>query len=62
MTSGKLTTALYNTKDYEQALQRLELIFDAKKGTKEGDELEILGALIEDYEDKYFPLQASKKQ
>ncbi len=29
-------------KDYQQALDRLELIFDAKKGTKEGDELEIL--------------------
>lgn len=35
--------------DYNQALQRLELIFDAKKGTKEGDELEVLGILIEKY-------------
>ncbi len=33
-------------KDYQQALDRLELIFDAKKETKEGDELEILGILI----------------
>jgi len=24
-------------KDYEQALERLELIFDAKKGTEQGD-------------------------
>ena len=29
-------------KDYEKALERLEQIFDAKQGTKEGDELEIL--------------------
>lgn len=41
--------------DYQKALNRLEKIFDAKKGTKEGDELEILSALIEKYEnEKYF--------
>lgn len=43
-------------KDYNQALERLELIFDAKPGTKEADELEILGILIENYEDKEFPI------
>jgi HTH-type transcriptional regulator/antitoxin HigA len=42
--------------DYQQALQRLEDIFDAKRGTKDGDELEILGILIEKYEDEYFPI------
>ena len=42
--------------DYNQALERLEVIFDAKKGTKEGDELEVLGILIEKYEDNYFPI------
>ena len=42
--------------DYFQALERLELIFDAIKGTKEGDELEVLGILIEKYEDNYFPI------
>jgi HTH-type transcriptional regulator/antitoxin HigA len=34
-------------KDYEQALARLEVIFDAKKGSAEGDELEVLGVLID---------------
>lgn len=43
-------------KDYQQALERLELIFDAKKGTKEGDELEILGILIDQYENENFPV------
>ena len=38
------------------AIERLEKIFDAKKGTKEGDELEILGILIEKYEDEHFPI------
>ena len=41
-------------KDYEKALERLEDIFDAKKGSKEGGELDVLGMLIEEYEDKYF--------
>lgn len=42
-------------KDYEQAMRRLEIIFDAKKGTAKGDELEILSLLIEKYEDENFP-------
>lgn len=47
---------LKTRKDYEQALERLEVIFDAKKGSKEGDELEILGMLIEQYENEHFPI------
>lgn len=43
-------------KDYEQALARLEVIFDSKKGTANGDELEILGMLIEHYENEKFPI------
>ena len=43
-------------KGYQNALGRLELIFDAKKGSSEGDELEILGILIEKYEDENFPI------
>jgi len=43
-------------KDYEQALSRLELIFDSKKGSDKGDELEILGILIENYENEKFPI------
>ena len=43
-------------KDYQQALERLEHIFDAKKNTSEGDELEILSILIEKYEDEQFPI------
>lgn len=43
-------------KDYQQALDRLEIIFDSKKGTSEGDELEILGILIGQYENENFPI------
>ncbi|MGN0003379.1 MAG: type II toxin-antitoxin system HigA family antitoxin [Sphingobacterium composti] len=43
--------------DYMEALERLEVIFDAKPGTKEGDELEILGILLEKYENEYFAIE-----
>jgi HTH-type transcriptional regulator/antitoxin HigA len=42
--------------DYNQALERLEVIFDANKGTPESDELQILGMLIENYENEHFPI------
>lgn len=45
-----------NNKDYQNALKRLEEIFDAKKGTDQGDELEILSILIEKYENEKFPI------
>ena len=45
-----------NEKDYQNALNRLEDIFDAKKGTEQGDELEILSILIDRYENENFPI------
>lgn len=44
--------------NYRQALKRLELIFDAKKGTIEGDEADIIGLMIDDYEKKHYPIDA----
>ena len=44
-------------KDYSQALEKLEGIFDAKKGTEPGDELEILSILIEKYENENFSIE-----
>lgn len=46
-------------KDYQAALTRLDHIFDAKPGTKDGDELEILGILIEKYEQDRYPFDFS---
>jgi HTH-type transcriptional regulator/antitoxin HigA len=45
-------------KDYENALARLEVIFDAKPNSKEGDEAEILSMLIENYENEHYPIEA----
>lgn len=43
-------------RDYDQALKRFEEIFDAGKGSVEGDELEVLSILIEKYENERFPI------
>lgn len=45
-----------NEKDYNEALARLEIIFDAKPGTAESDELEVLGILIDRFEHEHFPI------
>jgi HTH-type transcriptional regulator / antitoxin HigA len=43
-------------KDYEKALERLEVVFDAPIDSPEGDEAEILSILIEKYEDEHYPI------
>jgi HTH-type transcriptional regulator/antitoxin HigA len=42
--------------DYNSALQRFEIVFDASIGSAEGDEAEILAILIDEYENKHFPI------
>jgi HTH-type transcriptional regulator/antitoxin HigA len=44
--------------DYEIALKRLAVIFDAKSGRMESDEADILGLLIDEYEKKHYPIEA----
>ena len=41
-------------KDYDHALERFEVTFDAKKGTSKGYELEVLSMLIDNYENGKF--------
>jgi HTH-type transcriptional regulator / antitoxin HigA len=42
--------------EYNIALNRLEVIFDAQVGTPEGDELELLSLLIDNYEKIQYPI------
>ena len=42
--------------DYNLALKRLEIIFDADLNTSEGDEFELLVTLIENYENLHYPI------
>jgi HTH-type transcriptional regulator/antitoxin HigA len=44
--------------DYNNALERLEVIFDASTDSQEGDEAEILSMLIDNYENKHYPIEA----
>jgi HTH-type transcriptional regulator/antitoxin HigA len=44
--------------DYQAALSRLEDIFDAPDGTPESDELDILGLLVDEYENEHYPIDS----
>ena len=44
--------------DYQAALVRMEAIFDAKIGTPESDEADILALMIDDFENKHYPIEA----
>ena len=44
--------------DYQMALSRLEERFDAPIGTPESDEADVLGLLIDEYENKHYPIEA----
>jgi HTH-type transcriptional regulator / antitoxin HigA len=52
-----MKTKVIKTKsEYTTALARVEKLMDAKSGSSQGDELEILSLLIHDYEERVFPI------
>ena len=51
-------TPIKSDADYKLALKRLEVIFNAPVGTSESDEADILGLMIDEYEKKYYPIEA----
>lgn len=42
--------------DYEAALERIDVLMDAAAATPEADELEVLAALVELYEESHYPI------
>jgi HTH-type transcriptional regulator/antitoxin HigA len=44
--------------DYRAALAEAERLWDANPGTPDGDHVEVLAALIEDYEARHHPIPA----
>lgn len=44
--------------DYQVALERFELLFDAKLGTPESDVADILALLIDEFENKNYSIEA----
>ena len=54
-----MTLKLIKTENhYQIALARLDEIFDAKSGSSESDEADIWALLIDEYENKNFPIEA----
>ena len=51
-------TLIKTEKQYDQALERLHIIFDSSANSKEGQEAELLALLIENYEDEKYPIEA----
>lgn len=43
--------------DYDRALAEIAPLFDAEPGSLEEDRLVVLGMLIEDYEEKHYPIE-----
>ncbi|HET6253392.1 MAG TPA: helix-turn-helix domain-containing protein [Puia sp.] len=49
---------LKTRKQYQDALERFEEIFQAKRGSAESDEADVLALLIREYEDKHYIINA----
>lgn len=45
-------------KEYEEALKKLDNLLYAKENSSEAEKLEILSILVEDYENKYYKIEA----
>jgi len=51
-------TLIKTEKQYDEALERLNDIFDASPNSKEGQEAELLALLIESYEEAHHPIES----
>lgn len=51
-----ISRLIKNETDHDEALERIEQLMDAEPDTAEMDELELLTALVEMYEEKHFPV------
>lgn len=45
-----------NEKNYRAALKRIEMLMEAKPGSREGDELDVLATLVETWEARRHPV------
>ena len=53
-----MTKPIRTEADYEAALGRIAELMDAREGTPEGDELDVLSVLVERFEEERFPVEA----
>jgi HTH-type transcriptional regulator/antitoxin HigA len=45
-----------NERDYEEALRRVESLWESPEGSEESDELDVLATLVEAYEREHYPV------
>ncbi len=45
-----------NERDYEEALRRVESLWESPEGSDESDELDVLATLVEAYEREHYPV------
>lgn len=51
-------TPIHTKKDYQNTMKRIDEIFDSKKGSINGNELEILSIIVDNYERGNFPIDS----
>ena len=52
-----MSIKLINTKeDYQHVLEQFSVLFDAKIGTSESDEADLLAFLVDEYEKNNYPI------
>ena len=51
-----ISRLIKNEEDYKKALSRIEELMDAQPDTPEMDELELMTAMVEMYEDRHYPI------
>ena len=56
MKHSKIISEIKTTEDHNQALKRIEELWNAVPKTPKGDELDVLATLVEAYENKTFPI------
>jgi len=47
-----------NEQNYDEALAEIEILWGAEEGTENGDKLDILLVLVEDYENKHYQISS----
>jgi len=47
-----------NDKDYRAALARIDALIDARAGTRDAEELDVLATLVDAYESRRYPIAA----
>lgn len=59
MDTGSIKIKAIKTKrEYNTALKQIEALWDAPKASGEAETLEVLSILVDEYENKHFPIEA----